>query len=319
MSTLDTSPPVNTQQNVTGHGEVPQHVARLMRLATYASVLVACILIAAKFWAWRSTGSVSLLSTLIDSLLDMAASLINLFAVSHALEPADREHRFGHGKAESLAGLAQSIFITGSAAFLFYEAGVHLVDMREIKNTEIGFYVMGLSIGLTVLLVSFQHYVIAETKSVAIMADSLHYRMDILVNLGVIVSLALVSWLGWQWIDPLVAVLIAGYIVYGAWTIAKEAMHVLMDHELPDEDRSKIKHIALSHDCVLGVHDIRTRSSGLNVFIQLHLVLDCDITLVAAHEIADDVELLINTEFPSAQVLIHQDPSGLEENIPVFR
>ena len=191
--------------------------------------------------------------------------------------------------------------------------------MREIQNTEIGFYVMGLSIALTVLLVSFQHYVITMTNSVAIKAESLHYRMDILVNLGVVASLALVAWLGLQWIDPLVAVLIAGYIVYGAWSIAKEAMHVLMDHELPDEDRSKIQQVALSHDCVLGVHDIRTRTSGLNIFIQLHLVLDCKMTLIKAHEIADDVELLLNKEFPSAQVIIHQDPSGLKENIPVFR
>lgn len=292
--------------------------ARLMRLATYASVTVACILIGAKFVAWMSTESVSLLSTLIDSLLDVAASLINLIAVRHALEPADREHRFGHGKAESLAGLAQSAFITGSAAFLFIEAGERLFNPRDILNAEIGYSVMALSIVLTIILVGFQRYVISKTNSVAIKADSMHYQMDILVNIGVVAALVMVSWSGLQWIDPVVAVLIAVYIVYGAWSIAKQSLHILMDHELPDEDRKKIKEIALSHECVLGVHDLRTRTSGLNIFIQLHMELDGNIRLMDAHKIADEVELLINTAFPMADVIIHQDPEGLDEETDHF-
>jgi ferrous-iron efflux pump FieF len=306
-------------ENTTGVAVMSDQAARLMRLATYASVSVACVLIAAKFMAWMSTESVSLLSTLIDSLLDAAASLINLIAVRHALEPADREHRFGHGKAESLAGLAQSAFITGSAAFLFIEAGERLFNPRDIHNTELGYIVMALSIVLTLCLVMFQRYVISKTNSVAIMADSMHYRMDILVNIGVVISLALVSFLGWQWIDPVIAVLIAGYIVYGAWSIAKESMHVLMDHELPDEDREKIRGIAVSHSSVHGVHDMRTRTSGLNIFIQLHLELDGEISLTEAHKIADAVEILINAEYPTADVLIHQDPTGIKEKIVTFQ
>ncbi len=265
-----------------------------------------------------STQSVSLLSTLIDSLLDAAASLINLVAVRHALEPADSEHRFGHGKAESLAGLAQSAFVAGSAAFLLIEAVERILNPRDIHNIDIGYMVMALSIVLTLLLIAFQRYVISKTNSVAIKADSMHYRMDILVNIGVIISIYLVSTLDAQWIDPVVAVLIAGYIVFGAWSIAKEALHVLMDHELPETDRQKITEITLTHDQVLGVHDLRTRTSGLNIFIQLHMELDGSISLMSAHNIADEVEVLINAAYPTAEVLIHQDPEGLTEPTDKF-
>lgn len=293
--------------------------ARLMRLATYAAVSVATVLVISKLAAWMATESVSLLSTLIDSLLDVAASAVNLLAVRHALEPADREHRFGHGKAESLAGLAQSAFITGSALFLFIEAGDRLLKPRDIQNTDIGFIVMGLSIALTLILVGFQRYVIKRTKSVAISADTLHYQMDILVNIGVVISLLAVSRMGWQWADPAIAVLIAIYIVRGAWEIAQEALDVLMDRELNDDDRRVIRDIALGHSDVRGVHDMRTRSSGQQIFIQLHLELDPDMTLTQSHEIADAVEADIMKAFPNAEVLIHQDPEGIEEHIPVFR
>lgn len=300
-------------------GAANANSARLMRLATYAAVSVASILVISKLVAWMMTESVSLLSTLIDSLLDVAASAVNLYAVRHALEPADREHRFGHGKAESLAGLAQSAFITGSAVFLFIEASDRLFKPRDIQNTDVGFMVMALSIALTLILVGFQRYVIKRTQSVAISADTLHYQMDILVNIGVVISLLAVSRLGWQWADPAIAVLIAIYIVRGAWEIAQDALDVLMDRELSDEDRMAIRDIALEHDDVRGVHDMRTRSSGQQIFIQLHLELDPEMTLTRSHEIADAVEADIMTAFPNAEVLIHQDPEGIEEHIPVFR
>ena len=293
--------------------------ARLIKLATYASVSVAVVLIVAKLGAWLATDSLSILSTLIDSLLDAAASLINLFAVRHALEPADREHRFGHGKAESLAGLAQSAFICGSALFLLIEAADHFVRPREIANVDIGFVVMGVSIVLTIILVGFQRYVVQRTKSVAISADSLHYKMDILVNVGVVISLAMVMYMGWLWADPVIAIIIAGYIVYGAWSIANASLQILMDHELPDEDRAKIRAISIAHPDVAGIHDLRTRSSGLNVFIQVHLELDGDMTLVRAHEIADEVEESIMAAFPNAEVITHQDPEGIDESVAVFR
>ena len=293
-------------------------VARLMRLATYASVGVALALIAAKIAAWMATGSVSLLSTLIDSLLDAGASLVNLFAVRHALQPADREHRFGHGKAESLAGLAQAAFISGSAVFLLIEAGQRLLEPAAIRRTELGYGVMALSIAATFGLVLFQRFVIKRTGSLAISADSAHYSMDLLVNLSVIVSLALTSRLGWVYADPLFAIAIAGYIVWGAVSIGYQAYQVLMDRELPDEDRAKIRALALAHPEVNGMHDLRTRASGPNVFIQMHLEMDRDIPLVRAHEIAEDVMARIGAAYPNAEVIIHEDPEGVEEPRIVF-
>jgi ferrous-iron efflux pump FieF len=311
--------PVTEIHSPEAHVTMDAASARLMRLATYASVSVAVVLICAKLVAWYATDSVSVFSTLIDSLLDGAASMVSLLAVRHALEPADKEHRFGHGKAESLAGLAQSAFICGSAVFLLMEAGERLLHPRDIANLDIGFLVMGISIVLTGVLVSFQRYVVARTGSVAIAADSLHYKMDVLVNFGVIGSLAIVSQLGWLWADPVIAVVIAGYIIHGAWSIASASLQVLMDQELPDDERLKIRDIALAHSDVHGIHDLRTRSSGLSIFIQLHLELDGDMTLMRAHEIADEVEDSIMVAYPNAEVITHQDPEGIDEPVPVFR
>ncbi len=296
----------------------PEKAARLMRWATYASVSVASVLIAAKFAAWVATDAVSLLSTLIDSLLDVCASLLNLIAVRHALEPADKEHRFGHGKAEALSGLAQAAFICGSAAFLLIEAGERLLDPRGIDNTAIGYAVMVLAIVLTLALVLFQRHVVKQTGSVAITADSTHYQMDILVNISVIVSLTLVSTLGWTWADPVFALAIAAYIVWGAWRIGTVAYHMLMDRELDESERRIIQNIALAHPDVAGLHDLRTRRSGHQVFIQMHLEMDGELSLRAAHVISDAVEASIRGAFPNAEVLIHEDPEGIEEERAVF-
>lgn len=295
-----------------------EDAARLMRMATYASVSVASVLIAAKFAAWMMTGAVSLLSTLIDSLLDVGASVLNLFAVRHALEPADKEHRFGHGKAEALAGLAQSAFIFGSALFLVIEAGERFFNPRDIENTAVGFGVMGLAIVLTLVLVLFQRHVVQRTGSVAIKADSTHYRMDLLVNVSVIVSLVLVSNFGWILADPVFALGIAAYIVWGAWGIGWDAYQMLMDRELGEAERQKINDIVMSHPQVRGLHDLRTRASGHRVFIQLHVEMDGDITLHDAHEISDAVEAMVKEVFINAEVLIHADPEGVVEERAVF-
>ncbi len=295
-----------------------QRAASLMKLATYASVSVAVVLVVAKFAAWLATDSVSLLSTLIDSLLDAGASLINLLAVRQALQPADREHRFGHGKAEPLAGLAQAAFICGSAAFLLIEAGKRFIQPRDLENTEIGIAVMVFSIALTVVLVLFQRHVVRQTGSIAIGADSVHYRMDVLVNASVIVSLILATRLGWRWADPLFATAIAGYIVWGAAVIGRQALNLLMDRELPDAERQRIRQIVLAHPAVRDMHDLRTRSSGLQLFIQLHLEMDGTITLNQAHEISDQVEAEIERAYPKAEVIIHEDPEGVDEKRAAF-
>ena len=291
----------------------PERAARLMRLATYASVSVAGFLICVKLAAWVTTDSVSLLSTLIDSLLDAMASLVNLFAVSHALTPPDREHRFGHGKAEPLAALAQAAFITGSAIFLLFEAGHRLIDPRPVAHSDVGIAVMLLAIVLTFGLTRFQAYVVKRSGSLAIAADSLHYIGDLLINGAVIVALLLVSQLGWWAADPLFGIAIAGYIVFTAWKIARQALDMLMDRELPDEERRRIVEIVNAHPDVLDLHDLRTRASGPTVFIQLHLEMDGDMSLHKAHNVADAVEAELRDAYPNAEILIHQDPHGLEE------
>lgn len=306
-------------ENQTPNHLPPEKTARLMKLATYASVSVASILIAAKFTAWLLTDSVSLLSTLIDSFLDAGASLLNLIAVRHALEPADQDHRFGHGKAEPLAGLAQAAFICGSAGFLLIEAGERLFHPRGIENTDIGYGVMGLAIVLTLCLVIFQRYVVNQTGSIAITADSAHYQMDILVNTGVIVALWLVGTFGWVFADPIIALIIAAYIFWGAWKIGVVAYHMLMDRELDEAERQKIIDITLAHPDVRGLHDLRTRASGTNVFIQMHIEMDGGLSLLEAHEVSDAVEASVMAAFPYAEVLIHSDPEGLEENGMIFR
>lgn len=287
---------------------------RLMRLATYASVSVALLLIALKTGAWLATESIAMLSTLVDSLLDALASIVNLVAVRHALTPADREHRFGHGKAEALAAMAQSAFIAGSAVLLLFQAGERFVHPRPLSAPEAGLWVMAISIVLTIALVAFQGWVVRRTKSVAISADSLHYKGDILVNLAVAAALVLGAWFGWIYADPILGAAIAAYILYNAWLIVREALDMLMDRELPDEERRKIREIAMSHPEVKSLHDMRTRRSGPTSFIQFHLVMDSQLTLLKAHEVSDAVEMELQEAFPDAEILIHQDPTGIAED-----
>jgi len=291
--------------------------ARLMRLATYASATVAFILIVAKLIAWMWSDSITLLATLIDSCLDAAASLITLYAVHHALQPADKEHRFGHGKAEALAGLGQSTFIAGSAMFLMLESINRLLHPKDLHVVDVGIYVMILSILLTTALILFQNYVVKHTGSTAIKADSLHYKTDLLVNAGVIVALLLAGY-GWPGVDPIFAMGIALYILYSAWEIATASIHELMDAELSDEERADIKCIVLNHKEVKGLHDLRTRKSGTTYFIQFHLELDPNLNLYQAHEISDEVEAELYTKWTDSEIIIHEDPHGLQEPKPVF-
>ncbi|MSO65097.1 MAG: cation diffusion facilitator family transporter [Alphaproteobacteria bacterium] len=299
--------------------QTPHSVARLMRLATNAAVVVAVALIVAKLAAWLVTDSISMLSTLIDSALDALASLVNLLAVRHALQPADREHRFGHGKAEAIAGLTQAAFIIGSAMFLIIEAGQRFIRPEAISASEVGLAVMVFSIVASIGLVALQRYVVAKTKSAAIAADSLHYVGDLFTNVGVIVALELTGSLGWLYADPIIALAIAAVVVYSAWGILRGSYNTLMDHELPNEQRQQIRAIATAHAEVLDLHDLRTRASGRDSFIQFHLVLPASMSLQRAHEVADEVEANVRSAFPGAEVIIHQDPEGLQEGHSAFR
>ena len=289
-----------------------------MRSATYASVSVAVLLILIKIFAYVLTGSVALLSSLIDSILDSFASILNLIAVRHALTPADREHRFGHGKAEALAGLGQAAFITGSSIFLIFEALNRIINPRPIDHGMVGIVVILIALCLTIALVIYQRYVIRHTGSLAIQADSIHYFSDITMNASVIVALVLSTYFNWPTADPVFALGIAGYIIYSVWSIIMNAFNQLMDRELPEPDREKIISIAMRHPEVKNLHELRTRSSGKDVFIQMHLEMDGDIPLVMAHSIADEVERELFAEFPNADIIIHQDPAGIETDIKSY-
>jgi len=294
----------------------PDEAARLMRQATYASVAVAFTLILAKLAAWSLSGSVSIMATLIDSTLDALASLINLLAVRHALMPADRQHRFGHGKAEALAGLGQAAFIAGSAGLLMLEAVRRFMAPVPVQAAGLGMAVMVFSIVATLGLLVIQRRAIRSTGSTAIQADSLHYRTDLMVNGSVILALWLSS-RGWHGFDPLFAIGIACYILYSAWEIVRQAFDHLMDRELPDDEREKIKAIARAHASVRGLHDLRTRRSGTSTFIQLHLELDDELTLLEAHRISDEVEWSVQEAYPAAEVIIHTDPVSVVPDEPL--
>ena len=286
----------------------PVETARLLKLATTASVVTAMLLILGKAAAWLLTGSISVLASLVDSLMDAAASLLNLVAVHVSLQPPDAEHRFGHGKVEPLAALAQAAFIAGSAAFLVLQAIDRLLHPRPIEEVMIGLVVMGFAIAATVALLLIQHHVIRRTRSTIVRADSLHYTTDLLTNLGTIAALGLTQ-LGWPALDPLFGILVAIYICYGAWHIGHDAFHQLIDRELPDTVRERVKQIARAEPLVRGLHDLRTRQSGAMEIIQLHLELDADLTLDEAHAATERVERAIREAFPLADVIIHQDPA----------
>lgn len=280
----------------------------LMRTATLASVCVAVFLILIKMVAYTLTGSVTLLSSLLDSFLDSLASIINLIAVRHALEPADKEHRFGHGKAEALAGFSQAGFIIASSGFLMFEAIRRLFNPEPLVFANIGIIVIVISLVATFALVRFQLHVVKKTGSVAIKADSIHYMSDFLLNTLVIISLVLVGQFQIWWIDPVFGMGIAVYILWSARAIALRSIDQLMDRELDDEERQKIIDIVKGHSQVIDLHDLRTRQSGRDIFIQFHLDLDKHLKLSEAHGIAEDVHKRLLDDFPDADILIHEDP-----------
>jgi ferrous-iron efflux pump FieF len=282
----------------------------LMRRAATVSVGVALFLVAIKAFAWFTSHSVALLASLADSALDLFASLMNLVAIRHSLTPADAEHRFGHGKAEPLAGLAQGAFIAASALFLILESVKRLMTPEPVAQGGMALAVMGISIAVTFGLVMYQRRVVSQTGSLAVAADRLHYAGDLLSNLGVVVALLLAGFLGWLWADPVSAIGVALILLHAAWGVARQSMDQLMDRELPDADRARIRGIAESFPAVKGVHNLKTRQAGISTFIQFDIVLDAAMTLAQAHAVSDAVSAAIAAAWPGAQIVIHQDPEG---------
>jgi ferrous-iron efflux pump FieF len=256
-----------------------------------------------------------MLSSLFDSALDLGASSVNLLAIRTAVTPADAEHRFGHGKAEPLAGLVQVAFILGSSLLLLFEVGQHFLQRQVVQQEGVGIAVMLVSIGLTLVLILFQRQVIRRTESIAIQSDSAHYFSDFLANIAVIVALILSSLLGWWWIDPLFGLLVSLFIAYTAFSIGRASLDMLMDREMDDGERDRIKLIVRANTEVIDLHDLRTRVAGQDRFIQFHLDLKPEISLQDAHRISDAVEAKLMEAFPGAEIIIHQDPLGAEDRI----
>ncbi|PWI33731.1 CDF family cation-efflux pump FieF [Vibrio albus] len=281
--------------------------ARLVSLAAWLATGLATLLLVVKIGVWWITGSVSLLASLIDSMLDIAASVVNLLVVRYALQPADKEHTFGHGKAESLAALAQTMFISGSACFLILNGVDRFFRPHDLTSPEYGVYVSLFAFVVTFGLVLFQRYVVRKTGSQAIAADSLHYQTDLYMNVAIMIALGL-STAGVKQADAVFAIGIGVFILYNAFKMIREAIQSLLDRQLPDEELEQIRNICESMDGVLGIHQLRTRMSGPTRFIQLHLEMEDHIPLIEAHRISDRVEDLLMDSFPGADVLIHQDP-----------
>ncbi|EOE6915260.1 CDF family cation-efflux transporter FieF [Cronobacter turicensis] len=289
--------------------------ARLVSRAALAATLVATLLLIIKIFAWWYTGSVSILAALVDSLVDIAASLTNLFVVRYSLQPADEEHTFGHGKAESLAALAQSMFISGSALFLFLTGIQHLIQPEPMRAPLIGIIVTMAALVTTLMLVTFQRWVVRKTRSQAVRADMLHYQSDVMMNTAILVALAL-AWYGLHRADALFALGIGVWILYSALRMGYEAVQSLLDRALPDDERQAIVDIIAAWPGVRGAHDLRTRQSGPTRFIQLHLEMEDNLPLVQAHLIAEQVEQAILFRFPGSDVIIHQDPCSV---VPRFQ
>ncbi len=285
--------------------------AQLLKRVTYASVATAIVLIIVKAIAWYLSGSVGILASLIDSLMDSFASIINLFAVRYALQPADEDHHFGHGKAEPLAGLAQASFIAGSAVFLIFNAIERLQNPQALNHSMIGIVVMVFAIFVTILLVLYQRHVVKITNNLAIKADSLHYLTDLLTNFSILIALFLMTQ-GYLWADAVFAILIALYIFKSAFEIGRDAFEQLMDKNLDEETENLILDTIRQNKDALGIHDFKTRQSGKNKFIQFHLELDNSLSLLQAHAIADKLEKQLQQLIPDAEIIIHQDPTEVK-------
>ena len=296
----------------------PARKMLLVKLASYASVTVALMLVALKSWGWFATGSVSLLSSLADSVLDVLASGVTFWAIRFSLSPADEQHRFGHGKSEGIAALIQALIVAGSGFYVCGEAIQRLLAPQSIDAPEIGLSVIFIATAATIFLVGFQRYVGRLTGSLAISADAVHYQSDLLVNLGVGLSLILTPWTGWDRLDPVVGLIVAMFVLRSALEIGSRSMEILLDHEIPMQDREKIKTIALDHPDVRGFHDMKTRFGGSHFIVQFHLEMDPEISLLRTHQILDDVEDGIRNRYPGCEIIIHADPLGLPERRDPF-
>ena len=275
-----------------------------------ASIAMALFLIVLKAWAALQTSSMAMLGSLADSILDLLASIVVLFGVRIAAQPADTDHRFGHGKAEALAALVQVIIIAISALFIGYRSVERLMAGAQTQDAELGIGVSLVAILFTIALISYQRYVVRRTGSVAISTDRLHYASDLMLNASVIVALVLDQYAGLAGADAIFGLLIALWLLWGAWRSSSHALDQLMDREWPADLRAKFLAACSEYPELTGLHDLRTRTSGTHHFAQFHVWVPCDWTVAQAHERMDRIEEELQHRFPATEILMHLDPEG---------
>ena len=285
-----------------------QHVF-LMRLSALLSIGVSGTLIVLKLCAFLLTGSLSILSTLIDSCLDLLVALINALAIYLSLKPADKQHRFGHGKAEAIGSFVQAVFLFISAVYLLFESYRHFQNDTQLTHLPTGVAVMVISIVLTLALTYIQRRIISKTHSMAVMCDCVHYMGDSFMNLGVLCSLGLSYWLGWHWVDEVFAAGVSVYLFHSSCVIFRRVSDILMDRELDSQVRSNIKKLAMIDKDVYGISQLKTRSTGAKMFIQFHVRMNKALDLQQAHDLCQRIEQAIRSAFPQAEVMIHPVPT----------
>jgi ferrous-iron efflux pump FieF len=284
--------------------------ATLTTRAALASIAMAVTLIALKSYAAMETSSMAMLGSLADSGLDLVASLVVLLGVRIAAVPADQDHRFGHGKAEALAAFVQVILITLSAGFIGFRAVQRLLSGAETAEAELGIGVSIVAMVLTVALISYQRHVVKRTGSLAIGTDRLHYSSDLALNGSVIVALVLDQFAGITGADAIFGLLIAAWLMWGAWSASSHALDQLMDREWPNDLRERFLAAAKDYPELAGIHDLRTRTSGTHYFAQFHVWVPAEWTVKHAHDRLDAVEEELQQRFPATEILIHIDPEG---------
>ena len=283
---------------------------KLTARAAMASIAMAVTLIVLKSYAAVETSSMAMLGSLADSGLDLVASLVVLLGVRIAAQPADWDHRFGHGKAEALAALVQVILISLSAVYIAFRAAQRLIVGAETADAELGIGVSIVAMVLTVALISYQRHVVKRTGSLAIGTDRLHYSSDLLLNGSVIIALALDQFAHLQGADAVFGVLIAGWLLWGAWSASSHALDQLMDKEWPEDQRDQFLAACKEFPELAGLHDLRTRTSGTHQFAQFHVWVPAHWTVQEAHDRLDRAEEALLERFPGTEILIHVDPEG---------
>jgi ferrous-iron efflux pump FieF len=280
--------------------------------AALCSLAVGLSIVALQLYAYFQTNALVMLASMLESVGDAIAAATVFWALRIAHRAPDKNHRWGHGKAEPLVTLGQATFIAGSGIYFLIQSFFRLLEPQSVEATGIGITVMVISSILILALLIYQHRIVDKTHSMSIKADFLHYMNDMLVNIVVIIAL-LVAGMGMDWFDGAASMLISFYILYSAWKLARGAAQQLMDLEMKDEDRHLISEIILAHHGVSGMHDLRTRQSGPDIFIDAHVEMSGDLSLYDAHHITELLEAALRRRYANAQIILHQEPAGIED------